>query len=477
MHVLANGIGFEGLLILGCLFFVLPAAFVVLGEAVVLKVATRRTFRWSVGTAAVGNFWSAMAGIPLYVLFAGIFPQLPTDLHVYFAAVFLFGVVRYAVYFGMSFGLEYAIARWRRGAVATPRLALGVLAANLLTYGVLSPVHYLATRPEQNLAVLVGDTAWSADGTTAIFYIDQTTGHLVRTDPRREKTETIVPHAMTEYQFTADLRVVVFLRGEALFRYEREGGKLEALGKVAPVWRTGLGYTTMATVALSPSGDRVAYTPAKKQRDGRPAPELVPEIFDAPSGRTVPLFQLGEFEGDACALVWASEQRILYRQGWEVKGERVLSDDLARSTPAPLPAEIAPNGVFGTFGSHARRWGPHWQTAADDDDGEVFASANNFLSSQFVHIGRGGYWPEGPEGGKIRIADNGGFPGLSKRRRFRDVAVIPGSGLCVLEDETFSTLYLVDQNTRTLGKLAAGRGVVLLTPKYQGTRLFREVKE
>jgi hypothetical protein len=120
--LLADGIAPEGFLLLGGFYFLLPAALVILVEAVVLRAILRLTFRTAIRWSFWTNLLSGLAGIPFLYYFSARFDHyVPSDLNVYFAAYLRFAAIRYLVYLQTCvYDHDFTVFYYRRGANKPP---------------------------------------------------------------------------------------------------------------------------------------------------------------------------------------------------------------------------------------------------------------------------------------------------------------------------------------------------------------------
>lgn len=141
-----------------------------------------------------------------------------------------------------------------------------------------------------------------------------------------------------------------------------------------------------------------------------------------------------------------------------------LVNNSAEVSDPPSRLSLCPN--YGTFGTDLRSG---YQITGSDSlpSANLYAAAWYALSSEYVTVTRNRPWPDNkPADTIITLDDNPGIRLLSFHRRYSDIAFLPSS-LVLVADETFATLYLIDPQTRTLGKLLRGQTPIVLTPKYQ----------
>lgn|GEM_PF-3201019 len=488
---LADAILPGGWLLLGCAIAVL----VVLVEAIVLKFFCRATFWVAVKASLFANGVSAVVVIGLSAIFAGLASYVPSDLDRYFFANFLFRMVRYISYFLVTLLFEGPIVWLVLRPMAWRRIALGVFVGNLVVYAVLCPLHYMATAPRHNLAALKPDTRWVTDQSASILYIDPSTGYLMRSTAAASRVQTLVPYPMTDYQITPDFQRCLFVKGTELFFWSHLAEQAEQVRKIGTLDLEGMGLGSpdrpvMTAVTMSPSGKHVAFmAPIEISPIEDPAKAMGSigythrtgyrlRLYNVDTQRTVELPSSLDREQGVICLTWSTNEQVLMcrRDNWKTQVMLQLwlagtfdrideeRDDVGTSLIEP---------VYGTFGTQVSGW-PSGLLFANDHghlDANIWKKTN--VGGQYVTIS----FPPGDGRDEIRLSDNTEFLGLFSRRQFVDVGVIPNSSLCVLEDQTFRTLYVIDAKTRTLGKLGAGKKMVLLTEKYQPTKFFMDTSD
>ncbi len=467
-QILADGIEPEGFVILGCAFLI-PALLVVVIEGLVFKYLCGRPRKCFLASF-MANRASALAGLALMFLFMAGWRWIPIELDRYYTAVRIFILVRYAGYFLMSVGVEYLVARW----VLLPQdgakqLGRGVLIGNAITYALLCPVLYFLTSPRQDLTDLRPNSAWTTDATTAVLYLDPTTGYLMKTDPKRAHTETLLARHMTDYQIRSDFRSGLFLDGQKLWQFH-DANVIAVATLQATDRRT---FPIISQVALSPSGRYVAYSThiMKKNSAGfeyEGGRQLM--IFDTVAAQGHPVKSSLEDRADAPALVWTQQEGVLLATTpWE-KGikQMTFAPDYASVEEHAWTQEISAATIYGTFGTFDRPWVDHLFLAAADETPGLSASLRHVLGmTQSLTLWHGPL-PGGPD--QLELDLRSGIAGTPGPWDLADVAVIGGTAQCVMEEDGAPMLYLIDADARRLGRLVSGRKMVLLTEKYEAAK-------
>lgn len=213
--ILADGIDLPLVLLYGLAVLVPLMLFQVAVEGGILSRVWRLPFKGLIRPIFLANCWSLLAGIPTKVFNAGIYSRfLPTDLPAYFARYGYVVATGTGVYFVITVLVEVLyLWRWLKQSgyqQTRSRLWLGVVIANTATYGVLGPLHYLATRPIQDVREFTSDTRWAKQPPTQIIYIDSKTGQLKAVLSDGSAPRTLVPIAVTNYLVTSNLETVLF---------------------------------------------------------------------------------------------------------------------------------------------------------------------------------------------------------------------------------------------------------------------------
>lgn len=184
-------------------------------EGGMLARTWRIPFRELIRPVLLANCWSLLAGIPTKFFNGAIYQHLlPNDFAGYFARYPFAVTVGTFVFFVVTVLVEaVSLSRWLKRESRTQthaRIWVGVLAANLATYAVLGPLHYLGTRPNHNVKEFRADTQWAKQPPTQIVYIDSQSGHLKSIYSDGSKPTTLVSQAVKDYLVTSDLNFVLY---------------------------------------------------------------------------------------------------------------------------------------------------------------------------------------------------------------------------------------------------------------------------
>lgn len=139
--------------------------------------------------------------------------------------------------------------------------------------------------------------------------------------------------------------------------------------------------------------------------------------------------------------------------------ERGLQLFVTDHAAAVLPNHRLPRGTSTQPAAHPRDY------PAPERSGDFFAEILYDMGYVRAIITRGA---NAYDKGEVRlwIADAPGIALLGSHRGYGEIAFLPNTHLCVLEDETFKAIYLLDPDTRTIGKLTDGACPMVLSKKY-----------
>ncbi|MCL2640169.1 MAG: hypothetical protein FWD53_04930 [Phycisphaerales bacterium] len=324
-----------------------------------------------------------------------------------------------------------------------------------------------------------------ADPSATVLYIDPSTEYLMKVNIDGSDVQVLVPQRMTDYQITPDFQRCLFARDDELFLWSSSAEqvrKIVTLSMNAPGSRS-RDHPVMSAVTMSPSGKRVAFmgpTPGTDPTYGFKIIGHRLKLYDMDTEKVVELPSSLDHESRVFCLTWSTDERILMSQKGYGKDRSILQLRLSESFDR-IDEEINGVGtflaepVYGTFGLHAPGAYPHF-LKMDDRSKELYAKVWRMphIGGQFVRISRVDLRDDPHE---VKLGDNTGPLGLFSNRLFTDIGVVSDSSLCVLEDLTFSMLYVIDYKTRTLGKLGAGKRMALMTTKYQPAKYFMDAPE
>jgi hypothetical protein len=445
----ADGIDIGFVAVAGVVILVPLMVFEVFVEAVFLAVGLKFPYRKVLLLSLGANLASLLAGIPVKVFNAWMYANiLPHRLAPYFRelprAVFL-GT---ALYFVVTVLVELVVVlRWRRkrsAPVSLRRATLAVLLANAATYAVLAPLHYVATRPINDIREFTDDSRWAQRPATTIYYVERGTGNLCSIATDGQARRVLVPDTVKDYQFRSERGWFLYRNGSDHLCLFQEGARPQVC------WKTDQRFT-MAQVACNPDGTTVAYL--SRIGDLKPFELVLRQMASGRIAKTGVTTSQDDYDPE---VAWSeSPDVVLLRDAGHVRAYRI-GKDLSTSPVRLDPATQKVLTVYGRF-SHGGSWsGDGWSgTFAQDVSGENKASTEPGIGS---HL-----WVE--SGGRAFVlADNPGLFHLTSRG-FGDVCFLGNGKELIFDDEW--DIYLLDVNRRKVGWIAHGSKFLTFTARYQ----------
>lgn len=445
----ADAINFGFVALAGVAILVPLTLFTVLVEGIFLAFGLRVPYRRTLMVALIANVASLAAGIPVKVFNAWLYTRfLPRPLAAYFRWYPWAVALGSLIYFLVTLVTEYAVvARWcrkRSVSVGRRRLALTVLVANAVTYAVLAPLHYVATRPTQDVRQFTDHSAWAARPVTEIYYVNPE-GRLcsITTDGRND--HVLIPDVVRDYQYYPESQIFLYRNGDNDLSIYRVSWTKPLLCR-----RTDQRFL-MEEVASSPDGKMIAYL----SQIGRSKPyELV--LVDMASGRKVRTGIKSDESDYDPGIAWSTEPGKLFLKS----SEKVRSIRITGDLEATLDVQAVSSGtleeVYGRFS------GGHWY--GGDDWGATFSSDTGTGFQAYALHGLDSRLRITHDGKSIVVADNPGLLKLS-RRQFNDVALLDNGSEMVFDD--YHDLYLMDAASGKVGRIAGGSKFILLTDRYR----------
>lgn len=260
--LLANGINVPYFLLLGALVLVPLMAFEVFVESAILRWGWRVQWSDLVRLTLRANLWSLVAGIPVKILNAVIYDaKLPKDLPGFFEAYPLWIGIGTGIYFVVTVAVEtlYAFRIVGEAGLSKRRIFCGMLMANVVTYAVLATVYFAATKPDTGNIQFTRDAKWANEPAILVLFTDATNSHLKVGQVDGTEMRAVVPHPVSEYQVSKDLKLCLYRNAEGnLYLYNAETLKTKKVFESAS--RIGMDQS-----AFSPSGRYVALLPSRNR--------------------------------------------------------------------------------------------------------------------------------------------------------------------------------------------------------------------
>lgn len=441
----ADGISI-GFLAVASMGILIPLiAFEVVVEAVLLAKCMRINYRQAMWVAFVANVASILAGIPVKILNAFIYEQLlPRPMAAYFRAYPWAVLLGTTIYFIVTLLTEYAaIAAWRRKhaiAVSAGRLAAYVLAANVLTYAVLAPIHYIATRPTNEIREFTDDTRWAHRPPSSLFYICGN-GQLCSALTDGQDQRVVIPDQVRDYQYLPEQGAFLYRNGKdqlCLFR--------EAERKTRVCWDTEQRFM-MDQVACSPNARTVAYL-AEDGKVGRY--QLV--LHDVDSDKSVKTDIMTAKDVYEPQVAWSNTSSTLFiRENCDVR-TILVNGNLTATRAAQTVSTGSLPVLYGRF-----RTGPRWTSESGGMDARTMPGLDSRLTVTVNDI-------------SFTLADN---PGLLKfgQRYFSDVSFLENGKELVFDDG--HDIYLMDVHQRKVGRIVEGAKIMLQNADFRHN-IFRQ---
>ncbi len=462
--VFADAINFPIVIGLGLAFLVPITAFVVLVETFVISKYLITRYKETLKFTFTANILSTIAGIPVMISNMWVFEIIiPKDLYNYFKLYLPYSVLGYVLYFIATVLVEFAWGlRWNKKLsfnFGKKIIFYAILLANALTYAVLGPLHYYGSKPIHNIKEFTIDTKWAVKPSTKIIYIDRQNNYLMQIESNGELKEILVPFPMRDYMFSSDLNIFLFRGPDGHLYYYHRKDKQEK-----KIWDTTDRYL-MNRVALSPSGNKVAYL----MNTGELKPfRLI--LFDAEENKTIKTDYITNVEDYDPEIVWSTEEKALYlkenkRPNSNPKIKRIIIDGNIKTVEEISdPSSISLNDYYGRFGS-----GGWW---ANDDWGVSHGSDTLKHIKVYADYGLGSHIQISEDDKQILFfADNPGLLHIAGRG-LDETSLISSGKECIFEDDR--AMYLIDIQNKRIGKIADGQKHVLLTPSYQQKKYFIE---
>lgn len=436
--LLANGINVSYVLLLGALVLIPLMAFEVFVESAILRWGWKLSWDDLVGFTLRANLWSLVAGIPVKFLNAALYESnLPKDLPGFFESYPLWVGIGTGIYFVVTVAAEalYAFRIVGEAGLSFRRIFGGILVANVVTYAVLAPVYYAATKPHVEGIKFTRDAKFAEHPETRLVFIDSMNSHLKAGRLDGTEIRTIVPAAVAQFQVSMDLKTCLY-RGEDGNLYLFNAETL----KDTKVFETG-SRIAISECAFSPNGRYVALLQSRNKL-------IVADLESG--GRSSFTFSKRE---EAERLAWSTEEKKFYidlagTNRFSVAtiggGERLTVEP---STDSPVDlSEVYVSGPFWSYDN--------------DTCGNLEA---------WAETGMGGYLHIRHKNDKaivFRMRINMGLLGLSAYG-FNRVAFLPNCNELISESKGY--LYLLNLKGSQIGTIGAGKNFILLTDRFKAS--------
>jgi hypothetical protein len=454
MPIFADAINFPLVLGFGIIVLVPLIAFEVFSEAFLLSRIWKRSARGLWSFALRANCGSFLAGIPIKIVNTVLYGLLlPEDLPSYFARYPLFVAVGSFLYFLVTVLVEALVAfRWvARERVSIGRGAVwkGITLANIATYVVLAPLHYIATRPTHQVKQFSKDTHWSKHPETRILFADSNGGRLKSIHADGSDEQVIVPFAVRDYLISPDMNLCLFRNPNGdLYLHRRDTGKTNWVCHIEERFQ-------MNSAAFSPTGRYVAFASKNKKSI---------DVFEPENGKRIHESISETFDSDEPSVAWSRDEQMLYLNGFESKWVVAVTIGSEGHLDSQYVADTNSIRLLPCYG-RLSKFG--WYGASDWGRSYYEDKCGNLKARTFPGLESGlriDSEETGPKKTRFYLYVNPGLLHLP-RFQFRDVAFLDDCRECVFDTQGY--IYILDLERRRVGTLASGERFILMTSRYQ----------
>lgn len=448
----ANGINLPFVLGYGIAILVPLMAFEVFVEAFVLGKLWKQPWREICRLTFSANCWSLTAGLPVKFLNAWLASlMLPTDIEGYFEAFPKVAVVSATTFFVVTILVEGLVARaWlRHPSTSAPTRNTfwgGILLANVITYSVLAPVYYYATKPNSPELQFTRDSSWTANSATQVLFVHPKTGHLLARPLGSTNSTVVVPSETRDYLVSADLSLCLYRGADNnLYLHQRESGK-DVL-----VWATKERFL-MNQVAFSPTGHYVAIATDELE-------SLL--VVDVTSGRTNRVVTPHNFDWSTKVAWTTVENEFMVDVRGTIGTARFAIGPSLELSEADLDRAHPPQLLvcYGRINGGSTRSGERWGAWFRGDE------CNGVKAWVGPGLGSGlRVYRNEPYQSLFRLGVSHGLLRLSFMH-FGQAVFLPGCDELVFSAE--DNIYLLGIPTRRVCRLSQGEDFILFTPKFQ----------
>jgi hypothetical protein len=466
----ADGVAPEFFLFFGCGVVLPLGLFLTLVEGAIISRYLKTKFWDTCRFTFVANLVSAIVGIPALSFNQWLFDKLmPQELHLYFKYYLPVSILIFLVYFGISVvfellcGLVWKIRK--KGAFTFGALFVAIVLANLVTYAVLAPIDYFAGYPKTNIRTYTPTTEWAQKPPVKIVYLDNTTQYLMQIDSDGRNKKVLVPFPVRGYLFSPDLSTFVFIgTDKKLYWYRMTTGK-----KVEVAQREAL--KSIMDADLSPSGNKVAYLSGK-------GGNFSLTLMDIVSGKKQENMNLIDAGDKRVSLAWSKDETILYlweesdlnlqkNKGYHEKFTRVMiTNDLLIKKESMNDDKL----------NFADNYGRFWFAPSDSyyNHDRIYDEFGNIRIQTRERYGMRHFLMIKRDGKPIITFSN--RPGIFlPLYNGSDPSIIQMGKECLFELDD-SQIYLIDIETKTVGKVTDGHSHVVPTASYTKKRFFENRK-
>jgi hypothetical protein len=400
---------------------------------------------WSVPFGALAslvfraNVFSLLAGIPTkivnMVMYGVLLPW--NDIPRFFARYPWAVVSGTLFYFAVTVFVEWLTAlRWTQltgRSLSQSSVFRGILWANVATYLVLAPLHYLGTRPTNDIKTFSPNALWTKHPEIRLVFVDPATGHLRTRRITDTSSQTLISNKVESFLISSDLKVCVYRDPTNSLHVWRADA-----GVARRIWQTG-DRIDMNKVAFDPSGNRVAII----------VDQWRIAVVETRSGKFVPA--TAPMQASMSGIAWSSdENRFVVSAGTNEYFVVGLVGHEATFTQVTNSSQLPP--LFVCYGRPLR----NWNERCGEREAFFEPGLGSRLSIYRENAGR-----------KIKLLTLAVNPGLLHLPsvQFAEAAFLSDCNECLVEAS--DALYLIDVDKKRLGRIGSGSEFIAFVPKYR----------
>ena len=328
------------------------------------------------------------------------------------------------------------------------------MTANISTYALLAPLYYIGTRPTHTIEQFTRSSIWANEPGTRIIYIDPVTKHLHSIDMDGRNQATLVPHKVRDYLLSGDMKRCIF-RGELnnLYHYDLLTRQVSMISRLADKY-------AMNQVAISPGGSRVAFL--KSMGEHRPHKLMIYQTERDSLMET-------DFSTDKDIydpiIAWSTREEMLYIKETNSSSATtviVRENGITEKFRTENPDKLEINMDYGRNSSHKSYEGDDWSATFSNDR----CGAREAIASKDLEVGLLISEYKKPI---LKYADNPGILHVG-RRPTGDIQILQGCNDCIFDD--YKSIYLLDINSKKIGKIVDGYRFITISDRYSKKPLF-----
>lgn len=435
----ADAIDFAVVIQYGIAILIPIFAFQFFVEGLVLRKYWSVPFRTLASLVFRANLFSLLAGIPTkivnMVMYGVLLPW--NDIPKFFARYPWAVVSGTLFYFTVTVFVEWSTAlRWTRltgQSLSKSSVFRGILWANVATYLVLAPLHYLGTRPANDIETFSPNVLWTMHPEVRLVFVDPAAGHLRTSRITDTSSQILISNKVESFLISSDLKICVYRDPTNSLHVWRADA-----GVARRIWQTS-DRINMNEVAFAPSGDRVAII----------VDQWKIAVVETRSGQSVPA-ELPT-KTHMSGIAWSTdENRFVVSAGTneyfvvELAGHESTFNQVTNSSQLPP--------LFLCYGRTLR----NWSEQCGEREAFFEPGLGSRLSIYRENAGR-----------KIRLLKLAVNPGLLHLPsvQFAEAAFLSDCNECLVEAS--DALYLIDVDKKRLGRIASGSEFIAFLPKYR----------